>query len=181
MLAFFSPDSISPRYRRKLKSTNFSTPNSYNYRRSRSRWNLVETMLKTRAEHRYRYHQEIYPKDDSILKSSSSDNNRITAMPRPILIILLWKFNPVFEPHVQRYWPAALFVCFLESFDRFFYFFTIWIGHTSFEKRAAASELIRAWNTPCQKFKSEFKKLMGAWPIWRLNIIFAGPARNASL
>ena len=34
-------------------------------------------------------HQEIPPKDDSTIKSSSSDNYGITAMPRPILIILL--------------------------------------------------------------------------------------------
>ena len=29
-------------------------------------------------------------------------------MPRPILIISLWNFNLVFEPHVHRYWPPAL-------------------------------------------------------------------------
>ena len=28
-----------------------------------------------------------------------------------------------------------------------------------------------------KNFKSKFVKLMGAWPIWRLNIILAGPAR----
>ena len=66
-------------------------------------------------------HQEIWAKDVSILKSSSSDSNGITAMPRPILISLLWNFNPVFEPHVQKYWPPALFFFFffLASFDRF--------------------------------------------------------------
>ena len=30
-------------------------------------------------------------------------------MPRPILIIFILNFNLVFEPHVRRYWPPALF------------------------------------------------------------------------
>ena len=38
---------------------------------------------------------------------------------------------------------------------------------------------ISTWTTVCQNFKSKFVKLMGAWPIWRWDIILAGPARTS--
>ena len=48
-LPFFS-DSISTRYQRKPKNTNFFTLNSYQNCRFRSRWNLVETVLKRQED-----------------------------------------------------------------------------------------------------------------------------------
>ena len=38
------------------KTPTFSTLNSYKNRQSRSMWKLVETMLKTQGEHRYKFH-----------------------------------------------------------------------------------------------------------------------------
>ena len=71
ILRFCFFHSISSRYPRKLKSTNFSTLNSYNNRRSRSRWNLVETItLKTQGEYRYKFHCLIrHPSRDIITKT----------------------------------------------------------------------------------------------------------------
>ena len=126
-------------------------------------------------------YQDIWPKDDPILQSSNSDD---IAMPRRILIILLWKFNLVFEPHVQRYWSPALFDYYFWGLAliAFVYFAFLDRSYLSTKKkrkkgRAGGRCVDQYMSTPCQNFKSKFVKLMGAWPMWRLNIILAGPAR----
>ena len=50
--------------------------------------------------------------------------NGISAMPRAILRILHWIFNPVFGPYVQRDWVSALlfFLSFHCRFGRFCFF-----------------------------------------------------------
>lgn len=53
---YLKSDSISPRYPQKLESINFKKKTSYKNRRSRSRWQLLETVLKTQWEDRYKLH-----------------------------------------------------------------------------------------------------------------------------
>ena len=89
-------------------------------------------MLKTQEEHRYKFHsqfathQEILPKFDSMYKSSVLDKkwgNGISAMPRSILRLSIWKLNLVFGPHVQKNWKPAFYFYFLKtSFGRLCFF-----------------------------------------------------------
>ena len=131
-LAFFY-DTISPRYTPKLKRTNFSTLNSYKNRRSRSRWNLVETMLKTQEEHRNKFHCPIRHPSRDITKnrfhicqvfSTKNGENSISAMPRAISRFSIWNFNVVFGPHVPKNWkPAFFFIRFIRQVMVAFVFF----------------------------------------------------------
>ena len=105
ILLFFFSHSISPRYPPKLKSTNFSTLNSYKTRRSRSTWNLVETMLDSRTStirHPIkRYHQNSI----SICKSSVRQKMGKMAFLRCLAQFYGFrseKFNLVFGPQVQK-------------------------------------------------------------------------------
>ena len=106
-------------------------------------------------------------------------------MPRSTLRILHCIINPVFEPDVQRDWVSALmfFLFFYDSFGRFCFLSGCWIGHTYLSTKKRKNSIgptlntsTSAWITPCQKIKSKFEKLMGAWPIRPLNIFMSGPA-----
>ena len=106
ILSCFFFDSISPRYRRKLKNTSLSILNSWKNSRLRSRWILVEIMLKTRGEHRYKFHRPILHPSRDITKTFFiySINQVVTtkrvylflsAMPRSFLHIYFGlKFSP---------------------------------------------------------------------------------------
>ena len=117
--SFFFSDSISPIYPGELKNTNFSTLNSYKNRRSRSMWNLVETMLRhqgntvTSCIAQFATRQEIWPKLDPVYKSSDYDKsweNGISAMPRSFLRISIWNFNAVVKPHVHTNGKPGFFL-----------------------------------------------------------------------
>ena len=110
-------------------------------------------------------------------------------MPRSILTNLHWIFNPVFEPYVQRDCVSALlfFLFFYYSSFGRFCFSGCWIGRISPKKenlmgmtpKSSTINTGSAWTTPrsCQKIKSKFVILLGAWPIRPFNIFMSGPAR----
>ena len=121
---FVFSDSMSPRYPRTLKNTNFSTLNWYKNCRSRSTWNLVQTMLKTQGEDRYKSHCLIrHPSRDiivaklhSIYKSSEYDkkNEKMAGLRCPAQF---WEIrSEILTPYLNR-------MCTQRQSRAFFFFF----------------------------------------------------------
>ena len=152
---FVFSDSISPRHTRKLKNTKFSTLNSYENRRSRSMWNLVETMLKTKGEKRCTSHYPIRRQSRDITEArfhicqvitTKKRKNGISAMPRSILRISIWNFNVVFGPNVHTNGKPGLYIYIFHSSYGRFCIFRIFISAISLGQKKKEK---KAWLLVC--------------------------------
>ena len=171
---FFS-DSILPRHSRKLKSTNISTLNSYKNRRSRSRWNLVETMLKTQEEHWYRFHYQSSILYISQVFSKKMGKRHFCDAPLNFTVFDLI-FNLVFGPHVQKSWkPSSFFFRFWRLVMVAIVLFRITISLISLRKKQKIEKagfqfvvlcmmnIVSKTHTPIHKIE----RGMASLPLWQ--------------
>ena len=148
----------------------------WKYRRSRSkRWKIV-FIVRWRREGRSRlvsspdspsikrhYYQKTIPYTRYKTRVIRTEKNSISAMPRPIRRISIWKCNPIHEPHVQRYSLLSAQFFFLTSFVGFRIFSDRWIGLITKKKNGpTVNESISAWTKPCKKIYEVFN-----WQFWR--------------
>ena len=109
----------------------------------------------------------------------------ITAMLRSILRALIWFFQPrIWTAHSKVFTVGPIVCLFFWRVLVAFVFFRIVrsVISPSRKKKTAMRRLVHelhsSWTTRCPKTKPKFVKLMGVRPIWRINLLKAGPART---
>ena len=151
----------------------------------------VEKVLKRQGADRCKSRCPIRNPSRDITKNSIPYINQVISKKMAFLRCpaQFWQFYTEFlTPYLNRTFkgiecPPYCFFCFFTVVLVDFVFFSgCWIGHISRQKKENSiwptlNASTSAWTTPCEKIKSKFVKLMGAWPIRRSNVFMSAPAR----